>query len=131
MNTVADRTAAGWNPRYLAYCIDKGERSPADMIRRDRALWPGGHMTGFVLWIHQRWDEWRELSRYPKHAALGPEQHAHFDSWLADRMIELTWDSRGGEECQDSEFAKVESTRSNGPAQTSPTSNRSFGRTER
>jgi hypothetical protein len=39
------------NPRYLAYCRAHGESDPEAMLERDREAWPGGCMTGFVLWI--------------------------------------------------------------------------------
>ncbi|ESZ30432.1 hypothetical protein [Mesorhizobium sp. L2C084A000] len=40
---------AAWNPRYANYARAHG-RTPAEQVDQDSKAWPGGHMTGFVLW---------------------------------------------------------------------------------
>ena len=42
------------NPKYLAYCKAHGEPDPEAMLERDRVEWPGGCMTGFILWIGEK-----------------------------------------------------------------------------
>lgn len=84
--TDADVEAFKWNPRYLAYCIDKGASSPGEMLDRDHETWPGGVMTGFILWTSARWREWREATGWPDRSPVSEEQQRAFDNWLADRM---------------------------------------------
>ena len=38
-----------WNPRFVLYAKCLG-LSPEEAIERDRERWPGGAMTGFILW---------------------------------------------------------------------------------
>lgn len=44
-----------WSSRYVAYARAHGAASPEEMSERDRAAWPGGSMTGFSLWIQEKW----------------------------------------------------------------------------
>ena len=55
--------------------------------------WSGGCMTGFILWIGERWREWK-LAQSPERQAaakrdgdwlLHTEDHASFDAMLAGR----------------------------------------------
>ena len=39
-----------YSTRYLAYCAALG-RSPDEQLAYDREAWPGGCMTGFILWV--------------------------------------------------------------------------------
>lgn len=39
-----------WNPRFEAYAASQG-LTPAEVLERDRALYPGGCMTGFILHV--------------------------------------------------------------------------------
>lgn len=73
-----------WNSRYVAYAKAHG-RSPEAMLEHDEEQWPGGKMAGFILWIRERWAEWRKLFGPPP----GPWEwhpmeadHKHFDEWL-------------------------------------------------
>jgi len=43
----------GLNPRYVAYATAHG-KSPAEMMAADDIEWPGGCMTGFILWMSER-----------------------------------------------------------------------------
>lgn len=79
--------ATEYQPRYLAYCRAHG-RDPEAQISHDRERWPGGAMTGFILWIRERWQAWAKETKHPMHrqgwnAFRGPEDHANFDAWLA------------------------------------------------
>jgi hypothetical protein len=41
-----------WNPQYVQYAKVHG-RTPDDMLAHDRERWPGGVMTGYILWVSQ------------------------------------------------------------------------------
>jgi hypothetical protein len=69
------------NPRYVAYARAHG-MTPARMAREDRKRWPGGCGTGFVIWCHERWAEWRKENGRPPHDALTDADYAAFDAWL-------------------------------------------------
>jgi len=45
MNTIA-----AVNSRYAAYAMAH-RKTPEAMMQADEAAWPGGCMTGFILWI--------------------------------------------------------------------------------
>jgi hypothetical protein len=38
------------NPRYVLYAKAHG-KSPEDMLKHDKEVWPGGCMCGFIIWI--------------------------------------------------------------------------------
>ena len=42
-----------WNPRWFAYCRASGN-TPTKQIAIDATEWPGGHNTGFILWMHEQ-----------------------------------------------------------------------------
>lgn len=74
-----------WQPRYLAYCRAHGTPDPDAMLARDSERWPGGCMTGYILWINERWREWR-ASRGMPGTDLVPvteQEHAEFTEWLS------------------------------------------------
>lgn len=71
------------NPRYIAFATANGH-TPDEQFEADKVKWPGGPMTGFILWIRERWAEWGEstgTARFPKTDAI----HAAFNAWLAAR----------------------------------------------
>jgi len=76
------------NPRYLAYCLAHA-RTPDEMREADSEDWPGGKMTGFILWMSRRWSQWAKLRGYNVEPAsvhrtvLTNAHHADFDAWLA------------------------------------------------
>lgn len=72
----------GWNPRFVHYATANG-RGPEAMLEADRAAWPGGIMTGFILWIRARWQEWDKLMGLPAEEPHDDEQCRQFDTWLA------------------------------------------------
>ena len=78
--------AGAWNPRYLAYCRAHGHPDPDDMLAADDERWPGGVMTGFILWIAERWAEWSPIRKAEKpdycHEVKTDDDHAAFTAWL-------------------------------------------------
>jgi hypothetical protein len=87
----ASRARAEWNPRFEAYARAHG-RSPEAMLEHDRKAWPGGCMTGFMLWIGEQWTAWltpqdRKYGATTQRAKdiLTAEDHAAFDAWLQKR----------------------------------------------
>ena len=70
------------NARYLAYCKAHGKTSD-EMMEHDRLVWPGGVMTGFILWNTEKLRSFR--MRHPE-AFLGDSlcDHSSYDTWLAD-----------------------------------------------
>lgn len=64
-----------WNPRFVAYCVDHGHGPDAH----------DGSMCGFVMWIGQRWREWRTAKRMRPDSPLSTQDHAEFDCWLNGR----------------------------------------------
>ena len=80
------------NPRYVEYARAH-KRTPEKMMAYDRRRFPGGLMTGFVLWNGARWLEWKalhlELAPRAKGDTwyIGDEQHDDFDRWCADRPV--------------------------------------------
>jgi len=74
----------GWNQRYVAYAADQG-REPTEQLRHDQEVWRGGSMTGFTIWISQRWREWRAAKKRGAHEPLSAEDHNEFDRWISGR----------------------------------------------
>lgn len=85
-----------WNPYFVAYAATNG-RTCAAQVEHDREEYPGGSMVGFILWMNQRWAEWRELRGVPRTIPsaplqgaphgfwfhiLSPSDHADFAGWL-------------------------------------------------
>ncbi len=77
------------NPRYLAYCKSQGEPDPDKMMEKDKELYPGGFMCGFILWIQSMWNEWKEENKkFYKGDSRTPSDSDHdlFDSWLQKKV---------------------------------------------
>jgi len=79
-----------YQSRYLAYCTLTGDKTPEEIMERDEKQWPGGRMTGFILWVNERWGKWYEIA-YPegKPEVLTCKDHENFDKWLRKRVEEV------------------------------------------
>lgn len=75
-------TEPAWNPRYVCYALEVHGAPPAAALNLDRALWPGGCMAGFIIWIQTRCGEFDS----GRAKALTEEDHAAFDAWLKARV---------------------------------------------
>lgn len=77
------------NSRYLAYCKAHGEPDPDKMIEKDKKIYPGGFMCGFILWIQVKWDEWKEENKKfysgDSHTPADSD-HNLFDTWLNKKV---------------------------------------------
>lgn len=71
-----------WNPRYVAYAEAAG-RSPEAQIDWDRERWPGGYVTGFVLWIRKRWAEFNTEKGLPVDYPSSIYSQQEFNEWLS------------------------------------------------
>ena len=71
------------NPRYVAYAKAHGTPDQDAMLAQDRERYPGCCMTGYVVWIGERWTEW--LKATGRRRPLTEEDHAAFDAWLSER----------------------------------------------
>lgn len=77
------------NPRYLAYCKAQGEPDPDKMMERDGELYPGGVMTGYIVWIGSMWMEWKDENKKFYSGDLrtpSDSDHDLFDAWLKKKV---------------------------------------------
>jgi hypothetical protein len=77
----AVEAAQKMNPRFIAYAKSEG-LAPAAVLSLDAERFPGGKMTGFMLWIQGRWAAWRRLNGLARYEQLSEADHAAFDAWL-------------------------------------------------
>jgi hypothetical protein len=69
-----------FQPRYLAYCQAHG-KTPDEMMQHDIEAYPGGCMTGFILWSGEQLAKARkEHPDWFLNSTL--HNHAEYDSWL-------------------------------------------------
>lgn len=71
-----------YQPRYLAYCAAHG-KTPGEMRVHDTALFPGGPMCGFILWISQQWRAWKEANNRGTWDVLSEADHDSFDRFIS------------------------------------------------
>lgn len=80
--------AKRWNHYYVAYGRAHG-RTPEAQLAHDTDAFPGGRMAGYLVWIRERWQEWRAAKGYRLDRDILSEQdHADFGAWLATRVSE-------------------------------------------
>lgn len=76
--------SAPWNPRYLAYCRERGY--PPDLMWGvDAQASPGGPGQIYMQWIGERWREWGKATGHRNPHSHSEADHAAFDAWLATR----------------------------------------------
>jgi hypothetical protein len=85
-----------WNPRFVAYARAHG-KSPEAMLEADRETWSGGKMAGFMLWMSERWREWRSINRRGRDDVLSNEDHASFDAFISEFAVRETQAARSAQ----------------------------------
>jgi hypothetical protein len=70
-----------WNPRYVVYA-SAHQRGPDEMLALDCERAPGGRMAPFIIWMSQRWQEWRRQNGMRPSEHVSGAGHAEFDAWL-------------------------------------------------
>lgn len=78
-----------WNPRFLCYCAATGEPDPDRTLARDKSLFPGGSMTGFLVWIGEMWSDWddqRPAQFARDEGVRTPAEHEVFTAWLRAKV---------------------------------------------
>lgn len=75
------------NPRYILYARAHGNTSIVQQAI-DRKTWPGGSMTGFILWMRAREREFKQL--HPE-ACIGDAicDQDEWDCYLLRYVIDL------------------------------------------
>jgi len=72
-----------WNPRYVCYARAHG-REPQAMLDYDRDRFPGGSMSGFVVWNGDKWKEFANKFHPKTPPELRQCYHGdEYDRWLA------------------------------------------------
>lgn len=72
-----------FNPIYVQYARVHGESDPRRMLERDRETWPGGLMTGFLIWNAARRAEWEPERRRLANTDIFYEHiEVEFRRWL-------------------------------------------------
>jgi hypothetical protein len=49
-------------------------------------VWLGGKMAGYIIWIGERWREWKKETKFSSSFLLVSD-HERFDAWLAKRFL--------------------------------------------
>lgn len=82
------------NPRYACYCAGAGVVSVEMMLELDRKAWPGGKMTGFILWgkmMLSAFDKSMERAEAKLcflNGHLTEEGHKRYDLWMQAKFPE-------------------------------------------
>lgn len=74
-----------WNTRFVCYAASHG-REPREQIEHDAGVWLGGKMAGYIIWIGERWREWKKETKFSSSFLLVSD-HERFDAWLAKRFL--------------------------------------------
>jgi len=71
-----------WNPRYLAYC-NANHNHPEAQILIDEKKYPGGKMTGFIIWNRLHWALFfKEQGLIKQPDVITHDIHKQYNEWL-------------------------------------------------
>jgi hypothetical protein len=74
-----------YQSRYIAYA-KSNNNTPEKQLEIDAHKYPGGKMSGFIVWISDIRSEWSmKTNEIPKHG-WSKEQHKKFDQWLNSKF---------------------------------------------
>lgn len=75
-----------WNPRYENYARIHNQ-TPDGMLALDDERYPGGRMTGFLLWNSARIAEFKKIN--PDAFFMGHlYNHEDYDMWLSSLSVQ-------------------------------------------
>jgi hypothetical protein len=77
-----------WNPRFVHYARSQG-RTPDEQVAYDRERWPGGIMTGFILWTHDMIGEAKKAIPHAFIVGGAIYDHDAYDAWLTARVDQI------------------------------------------
>jgi hypothetical protein len=83
-----EENARAWNPRFTAYARAHN-RDEDGQLAHDRIEFPGGLMTGYILWIGARWREWQKMVGRKDLTMLREWEQIAFTSWVLERAKEI------------------------------------------
>ena len=67
-----------YNPRFTAYAKANG-KTELEMMEHDTEKYPGGKMTGFIIWMDARWAQFNTETGSDN---FTQDKHEKFDAWL-------------------------------------------------
>ena len=70
-----------YQARFAAYSAAH-RKDPGQMLAHDEQAWPDDCMTGFVLWLGEQWDRWRQRERLERDQKLSKSDNLKFDGYL-------------------------------------------------
>jgi hypothetical protein len=77
-----------YRPRYVSYARSLG-LGPEEALELDSKRYPGGKMTGFMLWVQNRWKEWDLAHGHRRDHVRNDQEHLEFTLWLETRVDHL------------------------------------------
>lgn len=78
------------NKLYLLYCKSQGfDNQPDAMVEHDRKEYPGGEMTGFILWSNKKrkqFDKDEYLDVTPSYTRTEAQDKKFIETWLPEHL---------------------------------------------
>lgn len=70
-----------FSPRFAAYARSQG-LAAQQALEADTERYPGGQMTGFILWISAKWQAWDAMHKHASNHVRDAKEHGEFDEWI-------------------------------------------------
>lgn len=78
--------------RYVLFAKAHGH-TPEAQYAHDKKAWPGGKMTGFLLWMNAAWPMWCAARGFKNQReagmTMGAKMWDDFDAWLAENFEQI------------------------------------------